>query len=111
MVTAGLGYTVSQASHVSSESTHAADISPMTLDTELTILPNDPSVNGRSFHPKLTAGSKKADSGDAGYFRKDQNTRDTMDFLFPALTLLSGAVLTAAGAIALMHRWRGIGTV
>jgi hypothetical protein len=30
-------------------------------------------------------------------------------FVFPALSLLSGAVLAAVGFIALMHRWRGIG--
>jgi len=31
-------------------------------------------------------------------------------FFFPAIILLSGTVLCAAGAIALIHRRRGIGT-
>jgi hypothetical protein len=33
---------------------------------------------------------------------------ETSRFFFPALSLLSGAVLAAMGAIALAHRWRGI---
>jgi len=39
---------------------------------------------------------------------EQQGNAETLHFFFPALSLLSGTVLAAMGAIALAHRWRGI---
>jgi hypothetical protein len=61
----------------------------------------------------LFTSSGDDDPGPGDPWDFDQTPEQTSDpgtshFFFPALSLLSGAVLAAMGAIALAHRWRGI---
>jgi hypothetical protein len=104
LIIAGLGYTVNRASEYNARSVETLESHTISYDT----LPVEPE-NSHEYHPSVGAD----DLGSQGITVPRQveaaSEFDKPSFVFPALSLLSGAVLAAIGAIALMHRWRGIG--
>lgn len=104
MIATGLGYTVKQASVYGSPSADERR-DPLLDDVDSrtgreALLPYRSDASGSEIDPLPRESINPSERSDV---------HPPSNFILPALSLLSGAVLAAIGAIALMHRWRGIG--
>lgn len=104
MIATGLGYTVKQASVYGPPS---ADEGRDSLRDDA----NSPAHREAWLPYRSEASGSDIDPlpGDSINPSERSDVHPPSNFILPALSLLSGAVLAAIGAIALMHRWRGIG--
>jgi hypothetical protein len=103
LVLAGLGHTVDRAARVGSTTDTPWDHATGPYE----FLPEQDGDWG-SYHPLLQPSDPSLPDQEEGAPDLARKRPFGTSFVFPALSLLSGAVLSAMGAIALLHRWRGI---